>query len=79
MPINGKGEQCPKLYASLESEVTNKDKSDRFLAALILSLLVCLASIGLALFGFLLWRNPEFSANAQPSQSGVVPVAASAA
>ena len=79
MPTNGKGEQCPKLYAPLETEVTNKDKSDRFLAALILSLLVCLASIGLALFGFLLWRNPEFSSNAQPSQSGVVPVAASAA
>ena len=79
MPTNGKGEQCSKLYAPLETEVTNKDKSDRFLAALILSLLVCLASIGLALFGFLLWRNPEFSSNAQPSQSGVVPVAASAA
>ena len=79
MPTNGKGEQCSKLYAPLQSKVENKDKSDRFLAALILSLLVCLASIGLALFGFLLWRNPEFSSNAQPSQSGVVPVAASSA
>ena len=79
IPTYGSGIQCPKLYAPLLSGVSNKDKSDRFLAALILSLLVCLASIGLALFGFLLWRNPEFSSNAQPSQSGVVPVAASSA
>ena len=79
IPTYGSGIQCPKLYAPLQSGVANKDKSDRFLAALILSLLVCLASIGLALFGFLLWRNPEFSSNAQPSQSGVVPVAASSA
>ena len=79
MPTNGKGEQCSKLYAPLQSKVENKDKSDRFLAALILSLLVCLASIGLAFFGFLLWRNPVFSENSQPSQSRVVPVASSAA
>ncbi|MBQ3642765.1 oligosaccharide flippase family protein, partial [bacterium] len=30
-----------------------------FLTALILSLIVCLANIGLALFGFLLFRNPS--------------------
>ena len=36
----------------------NKDLSDRFLTSLILSLFVCLASIGLALFGFLLFRTP---------------------
>jgi len=35
-----------------------KDLSDRFLTTLILSLFVCLASIGLALFGFLLFRTP---------------------
>ena len=40
--------------------VTNKDKSDRFLTTLILSLFVCLANIGLAIFGFLLFRTPEF-------------------
>ena len=38
--------------------VTNKDKSDRFLTTLILSLFVCLANIGLAIFGFLLFRTP---------------------
>ena len=38
--------------------ITNKDLSDRFLTTLILSLFVCLASIGLALFGFLLFRTP---------------------
>ena len=38
--------------------IENKDLSDRFLTALILSLMVCLANIGLALFGFLLFRTP---------------------
>ncbi len=50
---------CKYLYVSYsETEVTNKDKSDRFLTALILSLFVCIANIGLALFGFLLFRTP---------------------
>ena len=49
---------CKNLYAPIENEITNKDKSDRFLTALILSLFVCLANIGLALFGFLLFRTP---------------------
>jgi len=59
--INGdpqKGE-CKYLYvADLQYQITNKDKSDRFLTTLILSLFVCLANIGLALFGFLLFRSP---------------------
>ncbi len=38
--------------------IENKDLSDRFLTTLILSLIVCLANIGLALFGFLLFRTP---------------------
>ena len=38
--------------------IENKDISDRFLTTLILSLIVCLANIGLALFGFLLFRTP---------------------
>lgn len=38
--------------------ITNKDISDRFLTTLILSLFVCLANIGLAIFGFLLFRTP---------------------
>ena len=50
---------CEKLYLSAISDVNNKDVSDRFLTALILSLFVCLANIGLALFGFLLFRTPS--------------------
>ena len=52
---------CPKLYIhnrDIDSSISNKDISDRFLTALILSLIVCLANIGLALFGFLLFRTP---------------------
>ena len=55
------GEQCKYLYAGHDSsldEVTNKDTSDRFLTTLLLSLFVCLANIGLGLFGFLLYRTP---------------------
>jgi len=56
--------KCENLYVNYlghytYNEITNKDKSDRFLTALILSLFVCLANIGLALFGFLLFRNPS--------------------
>ena len=50
---------CSKLYVAGEpDEIINKDISDRFLTTLILSLVVCLANIGLALFGFLLFRTP---------------------
>ena len=49
---------CDKLYAEEITTITNKDIFDRFLTALILSLIVCLANIGLALFGFLLFRTP---------------------
>ena len=49
---------CTKLYANEIDDITNKDIFDRFLTALILSLVVCLANIGLALFGFLLFRTP---------------------
>ena len=52
---------CDYLYVgtNIQDEIENKDLSDRFLTTLILSLIVCLASIGLALFGFLLFRNPS--------------------
>ena len=51
---------CQKLYVpTYETEISNKDKSDRFLTTLILSLFVCLANIGLAVFGFLLFRTPN--------------------
>ena len=56
--VTAKINNCQYLYAKAEEEITNKDKFDRFLTALILSLVVCLANIGLALFGFLLFRTP---------------------
>ncbi len=52
---------CSKIYVDTIGNtlgIENKDLSDRFLTTLILSLFVCLASIGLALFGFLLFRTP---------------------
>ena len=55
------GSECKYLYAGNHyslGEVINKDKSDRFLTTLILGLFVCLANIGLAIFGFLLFRTP---------------------
>ena len=50
---------CTFLYINPTDEITNKDRSDRFLTTLLLSLLVCLANIGLAIFGFLLFRTPS--------------------
>jgi hypothetical protein len=54
--------ECKYLYIPsvlLDNDgITNKDKGDRFLTTLILGLFVCLANIGLALFGFLLFRTP---------------------
>ena len=50
---------CDYLYAddNPATDFKNKDKSQRFLTALILSLFVCLAHIGLAIFGFLLFKS----------------------
>ena len=54
------GKPCKYLYVRYTfTEITNKDISDRFLTTLLLSLFVCLANIGLALFGFLLFKNPN--------------------
>ena len=50
---------CDKIYAGYIDTITNKDIGDRFLTTLLLSLFVCLANIGLALFGFLLFRTPS--------------------
>jgi len=51
--------KCKYLYYPQSTNfVTNKDKSQRFLTTLILSLFVCLANLGLAIFGFLLFRTP---------------------
>ena len=53
-------DSCKYLYiAETEDGVTNKDISDRFLTTLLLGLFVCLANIGLALFGFLLFKTPD--------------------
>ena len=69
---------CKKLYKRPITGISNKDISDRFLTALILSLFVCIANIGLALFGFLLWKSPDgFSALEKPPQTVVVPVSSS--
>ena len=53
--------QCNYLYVDSEPITTfsYKDLSDRFLTTLILSLIVCLANIGLAIFGILLFQKPE--------------------
>ena len=50
---------CQYIYAEHEYDIVNKDLSNRFLTTLILSLFVCLANIGLVLFGFLLFKSPE--------------------
>lgn len=52
---------CEYLYAFASTSITRKDIADRFLTTLILSLFVCLANIGLAIFGFLLFKAPEDS------------------
>lgn len=50
---------CKYFYDIPTTKITNKDISNRFLTTLILSLFVCLANIGLAIFGFLLFKNPQ--------------------
>ena len=49
---------CKFIYAKAEVEITNKDKFDRFVTTLLLCWVVLLANIGLAIFGFLLFRTP---------------------
>ena len=50
---------CKYIYAEEIKENNNQDIFDRFLTTLILSLFVCLANIGLAMFGFLIFRTPK--------------------
>ena len=64
VPSSTVGTSCNYLYVDdsydpLPTTNANKDKSQRFLTALILSLFVCLAHIGLAIFGFLLFKSPS--------------------
>ena len=58
-PVN-----CEYLYGSEIDENYYKDTGDRFLTTLLLSLFVCFASIGLAIFGFLLFKNPGAASTA---------------
>ena len=51
---------CEYIYSEPETGITYKDISDRFLTTFILSLFVCLANIGLAVFGFLLFNTGTF-------------------
>ena len=53
-----RAQTCPYLYVNEQDDITNQDVFDRFLTTLILSLVVCLANIGIALFGFLLFKTP---------------------
>ena len=54
-------DKCDYLYVNNNpiDTFSNKDLSDRFLTTLILSLIVCIANIGLAIFGIFLLKNPE--------------------
>ena len=53
--------KCNYLYDNKDpiTTLSNKDLSDRFLTTLILSLIVCLANVGLVIFGILLFQKPE--------------------
>ena len=59
----GNLKDCKYLYISKSypHDSIYKDIADRFLTTLLLSLFVCLANLGLALFGFLLFRTPDNS------------------
>ncbi len=50
---------CDYLYIYPTTYFTYKDRFDRFLTTLLLSLFVCIANIGLSIFGFLLYKTPS--------------------
>ena len=60
-PILSSGSSCDYLYSDdgAVNTIILKDIFDRFLTTLLLSLFTCLANIGLAIFGFLLFRTPS--------------------
>ena len=49
---------CNKLYLTGIDDFYNKNISDRFLTTLLLSIFVCIANIGLVIFGFMLYKTP---------------------
>ena len=61
--VDGTTKDCPYLYVDEDPTtlISFKDIADRFLTTLLLSLFVCIANLGLALLGFLLFRTPDNS------------------
>ena len=57
---NGDYHLCPKLYLEPLEVIFPRNISNKFLATLIFSILICLCSLGLIIFGFLLFLTPEF-------------------
>ena len=51
---------CPKIYLEPLTVVKPRNISNKFLATLILSLFICLCSIGLIVFGLLLFLTPIY-------------------
>ena len=58
---NGNTKQCLNLYNNPIKTNENKDIADRWLTTLIVSIIIILCNIGLAIFGFLLFKNKEDS------------------
>ena len=58
---NGNTKQCLNLYNKPIETNANKDIADRWLTTLIVSIIIILCNIGLAIFGFLLFKNKEDS------------------
>ena len=53
--------ECKYIYSGYTTlEIEHKYIGGRFLTTLILSLIACLANIGLALFGFFMAKSGEF-------------------
>ena len=67
--ITNSGKTCQKLYINPITSISNKDYFDRFLTTILLSLIVCVANIGLAIFGFLLlFKTQSGSPQSEPTK-----------
>ena len=66
---NGNSKNCENLYIKPVKDFENKDIYDRWLSSIILSILNLLCTVGLAFFGFTLFKNKD------DSQSNEVKVA----
>ena len=56
---NGDYQPCKYLYNNEQNEIYNRDIFNRFATTLFFSLIICLANIGLALFGYLSFSKPS--------------------